>query len=218
VNQGSRATILDRIRRVSADPASRADDYGRIRREYRHSGGLDASGRLSLFLDRLKDYGANTPLSRADSVAETIATALSARSLPGLVVPAGFPQHWIPEGFAFVQDDALSYQEIDACCGVLTTCAVAIASTGTVVLQDQAPGQGRRALSLIPDYHLCVVCESQILETVPEALGSLEKTRTIAITTISGPSATSDIEMTRIKGVHGPRTLDVIVVLEDAAG
>lgn len=216
MSESAREAILSRIRRVGADPAGRPADYGRIPRTYRRSGALDAAGRLRLFLDRLKDYGANTPLTRAESVAETIAAALSARSLSGLVVPIGFPEHWLPASGVFAPDTGLSYQEIDGSSGVLTACAVAIASTGTIILQDQAPGQGRRALSLIPDYHLCVVRESQILETVPEAFSTLQSKRTVAVTTISGPSATSDIEMTRIKGVHGPRTLEVIVVLENS--
>jgi L-lactate dehydrogenase complex protein LldG len=214
VSQSSREAILGRIRRVAADPAGRLGDYARIPRDYRRYGALDEAARLSLFLGRLKDYGARTPLSRPESVADTIAATLSARSLPGLVIPAGFPKSWLPPRFNFLRDEALSYQEIDHCSGVLTTCAGAIASTGTIILQDQTPGQGRRALSLIPDYHLCVVRESQIVETVPEALSPLTTSQTVAVTTISGPSATSDIEMTRIKGVHGPRTLEVIVVLD----
>ena len=217
MSESSREAILGRVRQVGADPAGRVEDYRRIPRTYQRSGALDAAGRLRLFLDRLKDYGANAPLSRAESVAETITATLSARALSGLVVPPGFPEHWLPASGVFAPDSGLSYQEIDGSSGVLTTCEVAIASTGTIILQDQAPGQGRRALSLIPDYHLCVVRESQIVETVPEAFSALQAKRTIAVTTISGPSATSDIEMTRIKGVHGPRTLEVIVVLEDAS-
>jgi L-lactate dehydrogenase complex protein LldG len=213
MSQDSREAILGRIRRAIGDSSGRSAEYAHIAREYRESGALDNAAKLSLFLDRLKDYGAHTPLARAESVAETVASALSARSLPGLLVPPGFPEHWLPAGFAFQSDEGLSYQDIDRSSGVLTTCAVAIAFTGTIVLQDQAPGQGRRALSLIPDYHLCVVRESQIVETVPEAFRALQTTGTVATTMISGPSATSDIEMTRIKGVHGPRTLEVIVVL-----
>ena len=214
MSQSSREAILSRIRRVAADPAGRIGDYTRIPRDYRRSGALDGVAKLDLFLDRLKDYGAKTPFSRPESVADTIAATLSARSLPGLVIPAGFPESWLPPGFNVVRDAALSYEEIDHCSGVLTTCAGAIASTGTIILRDQAPGQGRRALSLIPDYHLCVVRQSQIVETVPEAFSVLKTGQTVAVTTISGPSATSDIEMTRIKGVHGPRTLEVIVVLD----
>jgi L-lactate dehydrogenase complex protein LldG len=107
----------------------------------------------------------------------------------------------------------LSNEALDAADGVLTSCAVAIAQTGTIVL-DGGAGQGRRAITLIPDYHLCVVRESQIVELVPEAMAQLEPAARAGrpITFISGPSATSDIELHRIEGVHGPRTLDVIVV------
>src|SRR5262249_26463144 len=103
------------------------------------------------------------------------------------------------------------YDALDQSDGVLTGCTLAIASTGSLVIRHEA-AQGRRALTLVPDYHLCIVDETQIVETVPEAIRLLMAEAAGAATIISGPSATSDIEMTRIKGVHGPRTLDVILV------
>jgi len=127
-------------------------------------------------------------------------------------MPDDFPESWLPSGFEFIRGQGLAYEAIDRMDGAITACTVAIAMTGTIILQDGAPAQGIRALSLIPDYHLCVVEVAQIVETVPEAVRAIEKTGTKATTTISGPSATSDIEMTRIKGVHGPRTLEVIIV------
>ena len=106
-------------------------------------------------------------------------------------------------------DDQLSVAQLDVADGVITGCAVAIAETGTLVL-DGSPDQGRRVLTLIPDYHLCVVLPDQIVADVPQALARLEATR--PLTMISGPSATSDIELNRVEGVHGPRTLEVIIV------
>jgi L-lactate dehydrogenase complex protein LldG len=114
-------------------------------------------------------------------------------------------------GFSFVSDENLSYPDLDRAEGVLTTCAVAIALTGTIILRHGR--SGRRATTLIPDYHLCIVRASQVVETVPEAIRELESPGRSPITTISGPSATSDIEMTRIKGVHGPRRLAVILIV-----
>jgi L-lactate dehydrogenase complex protein LldG len=128
-----------------------------------------------------------------------------------MVVPAGLEAEWLPSGVEFVVDEGLAAAELDAVDGVMTGATLAIAETGTVVLQNVA-GQGRRAVTLVPDYHLCVVRVEDVVETVPEAMGRLQATAGLATTFFSGPSATADIEMTRIKGVHGPRFLDVIVI------
>jgi L-lactate dehydrogenase complex protein LldG len=117
----------------------------------------------------------------------------------------------MPDGFEFVVDEGMAAAELDAVDGVMTASTLAIAETGTIVLQGVA-GQGRRAVSLVPDYHLCVVDAASVVETVPEAMARLQGTAGLTTTFISGPSATADIEMTRIKGVHGPRFLDVILV------
>jgi L-lactate dehydrogenase complex protein LldG len=130
------------------------------------------------------------------------------------VVPDGISEvigESLPGGFEFVVDDGLSIPELDGFEGVMTGSTVAIAETGTIVLQN-VPGQGRRAPTLIPDYHLCVVRGKDVVETVAEAMERLAATTSLATTFVSGPSATADIEMTRIKGVHGPRFLDVILV------
>ena len=136
---------------------------------------------------------------------------LAERGAKRMVVPRGLPAEWLPGGFEFVVDDGLSAAELDRVDGVITGATLAIAETGTVVLQNVA-GQGRRAATLVPDYHLCVVRVEDVVETVPEAFGRLQATAGLATTFVSGPSATADIEMTRIKGVHGPRFLDVILV------
>jgi len=208
---GAREEILARVRRYSASGLpNQAADYAAIRRDYRLSGNLDTEQTLRLFQERLQDYEAKVYCCSSDRISETIAAALSARGKKRLVVPESIPSTWLPEGFEFVRDTGLTYDDLDASDGVVTTCAAAIALTGTILLEHTRE-QGKRSITLIPDYHLCVVFTNQVVETVPE--GFRRVAHSIApITTISGPSATSDIEMTRVRGVHGPRYLDVIIV------
>ncbi len=123
------------------------------------------------------------------------------------------PAEWLPQGFAFEVADLYDAYQLDKMQGVLSGCTVTIAETGSIVLQNAA-AQGPRTLSLVPDYHLCVVFEEQMVATVPEAFKRIEATSALPTTFISGPSATADIEMTRIKGVHGPRFLDVLLVAD----
>jgi L-lactate dehydrogenase complex protein LldG len=151
-----------------------------------------------------------------DNLPRAIEEALKKRGVGRLVVPAGLPKEWLPEGVEVLSDGArprLTDEELDRSDGVLTGCALGIAQTGTIVL-DAGPAQGRRVLTLLPDYHLCVVREEQVVGLVPEAFARLEgtvKDEGRAITFISGPSATSDIELNRVEGVHGPRTLEVLI-------
>ena len=140
-----------------------------------------------------------------------IGRILTERGKTNIAIPAGFPAAYLPPTQTFTEDTRRGIAQVDACQGVLTTATLAIALTGTIVLQD-APGQGRRAVTLLPDYHLCLVNIADIVETVPEAMTLLAPTARLATTFFSGPSATADIEMTRIKGVHGPRFVDVILV------
>src|SRR5262249_13328257 len=135
--------------------------------------------------------------------------ALADRGARRIVLPEGLDLGDQPGGLDVVVDSGLSAAMIDAVDGVITTAAVAIAETGTIVL-DGSPGQGRRALSLIPDYHLCLLYHSQVVGLVPEAIAMLCPDK--PLTWISGPSATSDIELDRVQGVHGPRTLEVILI------
>jgi L-lactate dehydrogenase complex protein LldG len=205
--------ILEKIRRARNNGSSdRASDYATVARDYQRHGNLDAEPRLNLFAQRLSDYDAVVYRCSKMELPKTIAQALAARSKRRLVVPQGLPSEWLPQTCEFVRDGGLTYEEIDRSEGVLTGCAAAIALTGTIVLRHSS-AEGRRALTLIPDYHLCVVHAEQVVETVPEGIRIVAGWNRVAITTISGPSATSDIEMTRVKGVHGPRTLDVILVV-----
>jgi L-lactate dehydrogenase complex protein LldG len=195
--------ILYRIRRALTD----RPDAPPAPREYRQAGG--AAGDLGMFAERLVDYRATVRRCLPEEVPEALTGALRPRGR--VVVPAGFPVDWLAAvgNRAVADDPPLSTADLDRLDGVVTTCAVAIAETGTIVL-DAGPGQGRRALSLVPDYHLAVVRADQVVATVPDAVAMLDPTR--PLTWISGPSATSDIELDRVEGVHGPRTLEVILI------
>jgi L-lactate dehydrogenase complex protein LldG len=199
--RSAREEVLARIRRALADRPAPPE----VPRAYRRSGDLDESARLDLLTDRLVDYKAAVRRCSADRLVETLAEALSVRGAARVVVPPGLP--WDLPGA--VPDDGLSAADIDRLDGVVTACAVAVAETGTIVL-DSSPDQGRRAITLVPDYHLCVVRTDQVVQTVPEAVARLDPNR--PLTWISGPSATSDIELNRVEGVHGPRTLEVVLV------
>jgi L-lactate dehydrogenase complex protein LldG len=207
----ARDEIFERIRDAMGGSASgREADYAAIPRSYVRRGLLDTEGRVELLVDRLHDYGATVFHSRDGEIASSVAAALRARGKTSLLIPRDLPRAWLPDGFQFFREGS-NYQEVDASEGVLTDCALAIAATGSIVLRHSA-GEARRALSLIPDYHLCVVFAGQVVETVPEGVTQMNAFANIPITTIAGPSATADIEMIRVKGVHGPRTLDVILV------
>jgi L-lactate dehydrogenase complex protein LldG len=208
----AREHILKRIRDANtSQPASRESEYQGLAREYRKAGQSTLKARLDLFVERLRDYGAVVYRCAEASLNETIARATLQRGKSALLIPLDIPNAWLTNGVHFHPDRNLTYGEIDASEGVLTGCALAIAATGTIVLRH-ASGEGRRALTLVPDYHLCVVFGRQVMETVPEAIQEMASFAGVPVTTVSGPSATSDIEMTRIQGVHGPRILDVILV------
>jgi L-lactate dehydrogenase complex protein LldG len=166
---------------------------------------------VGLFAERAADYRATVVRVPEGEAAAAVARALARAGARSLVVPPGFPEDLLPPGdWARLADvPPLSIGQLDAADAVVTTAAGAIAVTGTVVL-DSGPGQGRRALTLLPDQHVCVVRSSQIAGDVPEALGRLDPLR--PLTLVSGPSATSDIELERVEGVHGPRTLDIVVI------
>lgn len=209
----ARDEILNRITGIL--PAKRdhvrAAEYHSIPRNYHDASELDSEAVIALFTERLHDYNALVHRCSEIEVAQTIHQILTLRNKHELLVPEDVPLSWLPDGFEYTRDLELNYAEMDRSDGVLTGCAVAIAISGTIVVRHSI-SQGRRALTLVPDYHLCVVRMDQIVETVPEGFRRIEHLLPAPLTTISGPSATSDIEMIRVKGVHGPRTLEVILV------
>lgn len=179
---------------------------------YRTRGDVSGSHLLDLLADRLADYRAVVRRARPATLAGEVGSALAERGARRIVVPPGLAID-LP-GWADVTVDAgLTPAELDTFDGVVSRSAVAIAETGTIIL-DGSPGQGRRAISLVPDYHLCVVEASQVVHLVPEAVARLAGTAGRPLTWISGPSATSDIELERVEGVHGPRTLEVVLVAD----
>jgi L-lactate dehydrogenase complex protein LldG len=202
----ARRIVLARIRDALADRPAGVP----IPRDYDRTlpPGTD---RIELFVERVSDYRATVHRTTAVDLPAAIAAVLAAHSAVRVAVPAGIPPMWLARSDAErVSDDpVLSHADLDGLDGVVTGCAVAIAETGTIVL-DAGPDQGRRALSLLPDLHVCVVDAEQVVGSVPEAIERLDPTR--PQTWISGPSATSDIELQRVEGVHGPRRLEVIVV------
>lgn len=167
---------------------------------------------LDLLVDRLEDYRAMVVRVRADGVAAAVRAKVAEHGLRRLGAPHGLPARWLADldGVEVRHDEPhLSLEDLAGLDGVVTACRLAIATTGTVVL-DADERQGRRALSLVPDWHLCVVQADQVVEGVPDAIARLDPTR--PLTFVSGPSATSDIELERVEGVHGPRTLIVALV------
>jgi L-lactate dehydrogenase complex protein LldG len=184
-------------------------------RRYRTRGEQDTQRLLELLAERLHDYGCTVTRTVPGQVMTVVAEALTRRGAGRVVVPHGLDLTGLPGGTEIVVDDGLSPAALDAVDGVITGAAVAIAETGTIIL-DGSAGQGRRALSLVPDYHVCLVRAEQVVALVPEALARLAPDR--PLTWISGPSATSDIELDRVQGVHGPRTLDVVLVEPAPAG
>lgn len=196
----------------SALGALSSDTWDDIPRNYRQSSELPQRELIELLKDRLHDYDAQFLESSSAGATEAVAQMLRERGIFRIVIPKGLPPFLLPDGFSFIEDENLSHAALNACEGILTQSTLAIAETGTIVLQN-VPGQGRRAATLVPDYHLCLVNATDIVATVPEGIARLRATAHLPTTFISGPSATADIEMTRIKGVHGPRFLDVILLL-----
>ena len=205
----------DEIRRrvLAAAPAHAA--HGTIARAYRRRGSLDMEQRVTLFCERVGEYRADVHRCAEAEVSALVASVCARRGARTLVVPPGLPSSWRSDALELVADDGLSAQELDAVDGAVTGCTVAIAETGTIVLAAGA-AEGRRALTLVPDLHVCVVGERQIVELVPEGLERIEESGLARrpITFVSGPSATSDIELSRVEGVHGPRNLVVLVMKE----
>ncbi|MFD7881095.1 lactate utilization protein C [Streptomyces bauhiniae] len=208
-----RERVLGRVRRALADVPEDDTPYERaIPRAYvREHGERTEEETVELLAENLADYRAVVHRCAEADLPALIARLLAARGTRNVLVPDGLPSAWLSDAdLVPVPDRAASTPyELDAVDSVVTGCAVAIAETGTLVL-DGGPGQGRRRITLVPDHHICVVrVPEQVVASVPQALERLSPTR--PLTWISGPSATSDIELNRVEGVHGPRTLEVVL-------
>ena len=212
----AREEILARIRAAAGPAATSAEvdaAYAALPRGYRraHHDPVGA-GIVALFAERAGDYRAVVERVPADGLPAAVAQVLA--GISRFVVPDGLPSEWLaelppPTADKIVRDNPpLSARDLDRVFGVVTGCATAIAETGTVIL-DHGPGQGRRALTLVPDFHLVVVQAGQVEPDIAGALARLDPAR--PHTLISGPSATSDIELIRVEGVHGPRNLHILI-------
>lgn len=210
----TREEILGRVRAALADvPDDERPEHVAVPRDYRRSSPLQRSEVLDLFVRMVEDYGARVHRVAPDGVSGVLHEVLGGRGVRTVVTPPGFPEQWVTAaGLVLLRDGPpMSTASLDRAGAVVTTAAVAIAETGTIALVSGA-GTGRRALSLVPDVHVCVVRTDQVVATVPEAFDRLADQRTQPITLVSGGSATSDIELVRVEGVHGPRTLEVVLV------
>ncbi|MER5860941.1 lactate utilization protein C [Streptomyces sp. NPDC059688] len=210
----SRERILGRVRRALADVPPDEEPYERaVARDYaREHGERTAEETVELLAENLADYRAIVHRSDEEELPLLVMRLLAARGSEEVLVPPGLPPGWLAAADPVrIHDRAADTpHRLDRVGSVVTGCAVAVAETGTIVL-DGSPGQGRRRISLIPDHHICVVrVPDQVVASVPQALERLDPVR--PLTWISGPSATSDIELDRVEGVHGPRTLEVILL------
>lgn len=214
----SRQTILDRVH-AAARPAGRehaqpGGEYSALPRPYIHAGTLDLPARVALLMARLRDYDAEVAECAPNQLAAAIGAQLAASGGRSFLAPAGIPARWLAPGFDWKIDHGLPAAEIDQADGVVTAAFCAVADSGTIALHH-SPAEGRRLLTLLPDRHLCVLGARQVVETLPEYFARCPTPPPALVTWISGPSATADIEMTRIRGVHGPRFLRVILVHDE---
>jgi L-lactate dehydrogenase complex protein LldG len=244
----SRKKVLERIRAATAAGSAgrnsgaaaekAAETHIEVPREYQRQGNMTVSARHERFIERLREYDAEVVECEPDGLVATIAARLGASGRRTFVAPEGLPEEWRAPGFEWKIDGNLEVRDVEQADGVVTGCFCGVADSGTIVLHH-GPAEGRRVISLLPDWHLCVVRASQVVETLPEYFdrcreqgsgnshpseqspfagdpGREQGAETLPrlVTWIAGPSATADIEMTRIKGVHGPRFLNVILVMD----
>lgn len=207
----ARDVILECVRHALRDvPDSERPEDVFVPRDYRDR---EPEGTLQRFVERVTDYGATVRLVGAEELTAAVGEACRERGVETLAVPRDVPPAWVPPGIEAIVDTELDAAELDRIGAALTGCALAIADTGTIVL-DGGPRQGRRTLTLLPDVHICVVDEGQVVEGVPAALRRIAAGLRAAarpVTFVSGPSATSDIELSRVEGVHGPRKFELVV-------
>jgi L-lactate dehydrogenase complex protein LldG len=202
----SRERVLTRIRRANSEAAWLPES---IPRGYDCGTTHSTDETVALFERRLHDYDARVFRIRRDEIAARAAEILKAGHRQRIVVPDALPMAWRADGPEWIPDGELSIDVLNAVDGVMTGATLGVSISGSIVLQH-GRAEGRRVITLLPDYHLCVIEAAQVVESLPEAFARLDPAR--PVTFFSGPSATADIEMTRIKGVHGPRFLDVLLV------
>ncbi|HTU94493.1 MAG TPA: LUD domain-containing protein [Solirubrobacteraceae bacterium] len=211
----ARAAILGRIRGALHDvPGDERADEVAVARDYRRTGERSREQLVDYLAERVADYAAEVRRVAAAELADAVTAACAQRGLRRVGVPPGLPAGWRPRDVELIEDTGLSAGELDGIDGAVTGCAAAIAETGTLVL-DASPICGRRALTLVPDHHICIVLAGQVVELVPEAIAAVApavREGHRPITLVSGPSASSDIELERVEGVHGPRDLLVLIV------
>ena len=229
MNNTAKEAILQRIRAALGDEQtgwgarkkSAREDTRNLKTErgYRTHSEMNKQQRVRLFVRHVEEYKARVSEISEQELPQTVSDICSAEKVKKLVIPPGLDEKWLPgpeSGLTYLSDepDQLSHDELDNSDAVLTGCFRAVAQTGTIVL-NAGLGQGRRALTLIPDFHICVVRREQVTGIVPEVFWELEpviREEGAPVTFISGPSATSDIELDRVEGVHGPRRLHVVIV------
>lgn len=213
----AREEILGRVRAALQDvPGAETPGEVSVPRDYRRRDESSASALRERFTDRVRDYHATVHPVTASRIGVAAGDVCVELGLRRVVVPVGFPREWLPDRVEVIEDRMLSVADLDEVDGALTGCAAAIADTGTLVLDGQGRS-GRRAITLVPDHHICVVTAEQVTGLVPEAIarvGPSVAAHRLPITLVSGPSASSDIELSRVEGVHGPRHL-VVLLVED---
>ncbi len=212
----TREAVLGRIRaELGGVTQDRAAGYEGLKRDYVQHGERNREAILALMVERLREYDADVVECAPDAVATTIATQLAGSGRRRFVIPEGAPKEWLAPGFEWLVDEGLTDEAIEEAEGVVTGAFCGIADSGTIALHH-CEAEGRRVLTLLPDWHLCLLRASRVVESLPEYFARCVTPPRLA-TYISGPSATADIEMTRIKGVHGPRFLNVILVRDDVS-
>jgi L-lactate dehydrogenase complex protein LldG len=211
---GSRQLVLERIRAgLGAVEGELKNDYAELPRLYTQRGSLSVNAKLALMVERLREYDAAVVECAEPRLDATIAAEIAGSGKRVLAAPEGLPRQWLASSVDWRIDHSLTNQQIEQVEGVVTASFCGIAESGTIVLHHSLT-EGRRVLTLLPDWHLCVLRASQVVETLSEYFARCAEPPRLA-TYISGPSATADIEMTRIKGVHGPRFLSVVLVRDD---
>jgi L-lactate dehydrogenase complex protein LldG len=215
----AREEILGRIRSALADvPAGERPTDVAVARAYRRHGELPEAARVQLLEERLLDYHASVRRVRTGEITGAVSEACAQWALQRIVVPPELPGVWRPGDVEVVEDHGLSARSLDDINGALTGCSGAIAQTGTLVL-DGRGSSGRRVITLVPDHHICVVSSDQVVESVPEGMARVASAvidERAPVTLVSGPSASSDIELSRVEGVHGPRKL-LVLIIDDSA-